>query len=252
MLTHSYGNCVPFDSSSLDSETPCDDLFEQGVDYVYISNNREGGDLRSYLRFFESAIFAFKIAPDRCKREGKLLMCHYFLPPCGNSTVFEPPTSVCEVVCNYVRSLCPAAYIGAVDYFQQEHNVSLNCSNTGEYLETLPHCCSDVGVDVRTIDSTDPDSSSDGLVTGVATAVGALVVVIIVVVVVVVTVAYMMIRKRKPFQQKMFEEPNFFIRYLKFLFLCWHEFLNSFTAFTMPTLAIITFLYITIFFAMLY
>ena len=62
-----------------------------------------------------------------------------------------------------------------------------------------------------TIDS--KDSSSDGLVIGVATAVGALVVVIIVVVIVIVAVAYMMTRKRKLLQQKTFEEPDFLGRY---------------------------------------
>ena len=65
-----------------------------------------------------------------------------------------------------------------------------------------------------TIDSKDPDSSSDGLVTGVATAVGALVMVIIVVVIVVAAVVYIMTRKRKLLQQRVFEEPDFLGRYL--------------------------------------
>ena len=55
-----------------------------------------------------------------------------------------------------------------------------------------------------TIDSKDPDSTSDGLVTGVATAVGTLVVVIIVVVIVVAAVVYIMTRKRKLLQQRVF------------------------------------------------
>ena len=68
-----------------------------------------------------------------------------------------------------------------------------------------------------TIDSKDPDSSSDGLVAGVATAVGALVMVIIVVVIVLAAVAYMMTRKRKLLQQKTFEEPDFLTRYMYFI-----------------------------------
>ena len=60
-----------------------------------------------------------------------------------------------------------------------------------------------------TIDFKDPESSSDGVVAGVATAVGALFVVIIVV------VAYMMTRKRRLLQQKIFEEPS--PRYFKIL-----------------------------------
>ena len=61
------------------------------------------------------------------------------------------------------------------------------------------------------------DSSSDGLVAGVATAVGALVVVIIVVVIVVAAVVYIMMRKCKHLQQRDFEEPDFLGRYLLFL-----------------------------------
>ena len=78
-VTHSYGNCVPFDSSSLDSGTVCDDLFQQGIDYVYIPYTREGGDLTSFLMLIQSANLAFAFVPDRCKREVQLILCHYFL-----------------------------------------------------------------------------------------------------------------------------------------------------------------------------
>ena len=141
--------------SHLTLGTPCDDLFQQGVDYVYIPNTRTGGDLRSYLRFFRDTDLAFQLAPDKCKREAQLVLCHHFLPPCGNSTVFEPPTSVCKDVCNYLRSLCLVEYEFVLDYFQQRPGLLLagltliNCSNTGEYIEPLPHCCSDVGIDIR-------------------------------------------------------------------------------------------------------
>ena len=82
-------------------------------------------------------------------------------------------------------------------------------------LVSDPECMSSaiLPTPTPTIDSKDPDSSSDGLVTGVATAVGALVMVIIVVVVVVATVVYMT-RKRKLLQQRVFEEPDFLGRYL--------------------------------------
>ena len=63
------------------------------------------------------------------------------------------------------------------------------------------------------------DSSSDGLVTRVATAVGALVVVIIVVVVLVMAIAYMMMRKRKFLQEKqIFEGADSLRRYVLYVF----------------------------------
>ena len=154
-FTHSYGNCVPYDLSSASLGTPCDELFQQGVDYVYMPYTRVGGQLSPYLSFFEDTHIAFQLAPDRCKRQTQLAMCHYFLPPCGNSTVFKPPTSVCDDICNHLFDLCPAEFEFALQYFEQRPGLVqaglsfINCSNTGEYLEPLPYCCSDVGVSIR-------------------------------------------------------------------------------------------------------
>ena len=62
------------------------------------------------------------------------------------------------------------------------------------------------------------NSNSDGLVTGVATAIGALVVVIVVVVVLVTAVVYMM-RKRKFLQEKqIIEEADSRRRYVLYVF----------------------------------
>ena len=91
--------------------------------------------------------------------------------------------------------------------------------DSGE-LVSDPECMSSAILPTPTpsIDSEDPNSSSDGLVTGVATAVGALVVVIIVVVVLVTAVAYMM-RKRKFLQEKqIIEEADSRRRYVLYIF----------------------------------
>ena len=83
-----------------------------------------------------------------------------------------------------------------------------------------PECMSSAILPTPTpsIDSEYPNSSSDGLVTGVATTVGALVVVIIVVVVLVTAVVYMM-RKRKFLQEKqIIEEADSRRRYVLYIF----------------------------------
>ena len=105
------------------------------------------------------------------------------------------------------------------------HNSACTVLDESGELVSDPGCMSSaiLPTPTPTIDSKDPDSSSDGLVTGVATAVGALVMVIIVVVVVVATIAYMMMRKRRLLQQKIFEEPDFLKRY--FIILYWHVYL---------------------------
>ena len=94
--SYRYGNCVPYNSSSLSRGTPCDDLYIQDVDSVFIPYRRAGGNLEYFLSFVGDAELVFKFVPEICKDETKLVICHYFLLTCGNSTVFEPPTSICE------------------------------------------------------------------------------------------------------------------------------------------------------------
>ena len=146
-----YGNCVPYNSSSL---TPCDDLYIQDVDHVFIPYNRGGGDLEYFLSFVGDAELVFSFAPEICRDEAKAIICPYFLPPCGNSTVFEPPTSICEATCNYLRSLCPNEWEKVSQFMETQLFLTkngftmINCSNTGEYLPPS-HCCEDLGIEIR-------------------------------------------------------------------------------------------------------
>ena len=149
-----YGNCVPYDTSSLRRGIPCDDLYTQNVDYVFIPRNRAGGDLEHFLDFVSDSELVFSFAPEICRDEVKLLICHYLLPPCGNPTVFEPPTSICEDTCNYTRTLCPMEW-ELVGQFLEDRPIFaingftiINCSNTGEYLPPS-HCCEDLGIEIR-------------------------------------------------------------------------------------------------------
>ena len=119
---------------------------------MFIPFDRAKGALEKYLNFVKRAHFAFDLAPEICQHEAKLVFCHYFLPPCGNSTLFEPPTSVCEDTCNYTRSLCPEEwelvrnFVNVQPSYLENGFTMINCSNTGEYLDPLSHCCLDLGI----------------------------------------------------------------------------------------------------------
>ena len=147
-----FGNCVPF--KIRERGTPCDDFYTPEVDHVYISDRRTGGNIDKYLDFIELSDVIIDTIPDKCVYIALKVLCHYYLPPCGNSTFFEPPTSVCMEPCNHLAEICPLEWERLVAFFEHE-DISLkkngltliNCSNTGEYLD-LPHCCSDVGVDI--------------------------------------------------------------------------------------------------------
>ena len=131
-------------------ETLCDGLYTPGVDHVYIPYRRQDVALITLLE--NAAAFRERV-PDKCLDPAIRVFCHYYLPPCGNTTLFEPPTSVCMEVCNYLGDLCPSEWEQAVTFFEVNealfYEAFINCSNTGEYLDPNPYCCSDVGVDIR-------------------------------------------------------------------------------------------------------
>ena len=121
---------------------------------MYVSNDRVGGNVKRYIGFFDDTQLAFDLVPQVCIEEARLVLCQYFLPPCGNSTVFEPPKSVCGGVCDHLRSLCSEEYDKIKAYFDSRSDLvdlgftMINCSNTGQYLD-FPHCCSDLDIEIR-------------------------------------------------------------------------------------------------------
>ena len=88
--------------------------------------------------------------------EVREVLCHYYLRPCGNATVFELPTSVCEDVCKHLENLCPEV-VREIDIFFETNKeilapyglTMINCSNTGDYLPPIHHCCTSLGIDIR-------------------------------------------------------------------------------------------------------
>ena len=133
----------------------CDAIYTPGVDYIYVSYQRTGGDLDTYRNIIEVAAgLLIALFRDECRDLAIRILCHYFLPPCGNSTTFKPPTSVCMETCNNLRETCPNEWNLALAYFEENENDArsngatfINCSDTGEYINPLPHCCSNLGID---------------------------------------------------------------------------------------------------------
>ena len=149
-----FGNCVPF--KIIGEGSPCDPLYTPGVDYIYVSNRRTNGDYDRYIEIVDDSRLILNIIPEECVDVAFKVLCHFFLPPCGNSTHFEPPTSVCSESCNYLRSVCPDAWDRIVAHFRDNDFwlrplglTYINCSHSGEFIYPLPHCCSDVGVEIR-------------------------------------------------------------------------------------------------------
>ena len=150
-----YGNCVLYRHP--ETENFCDKLFMRGVDHVYIPRKRNSGRFSALIAFISgiTPLIHNPATNAKCLDMIDRLLCHYYVPPCGNSTVFEPPTPVCPHVCNYITEICEDAW---EEIFKMAQNVDeylapkgltlINCSNPSEYLPPVPHCCSNLGIDI--------------------------------------------------------------------------------------------------------
>ena len=136
--------------------TPCDHLYESGVDYVYVPRNRTKGNYRKLMELMHNVGFFYHNLFDECLDSGLHLLCHFYLPPCGNSTHFEPPAAVCPSACRIPSLECPDEWARVVNVFQDNDAIInaeglylINCSDTGEHLHPVPHCCHNAGINTR-------------------------------------------------------------------------------------------------------
>ena len=148
-----HGNCVPYRQQDLPSI--CDRFYTSGVDFVYDPYERDG-DIYTLLRSLNRILLLIQSTLEDCNGPIVEVLCHFWFPPCGNTSVVKSPTSVCEEACRYVFGLCSEQWQEILDMVEENGFItgdsglsSINCSNTGEYLEPLPHCCSYVGVEIR-------------------------------------------------------------------------------------------------------
>ena len=127
------------------------------MDYVYIPRkgdvtianyNRELSTISEVKDIWKGAGFV-----DECIEPTTQIICKYYLPSCGNSTHFEPPTSVCRTECHIQSQMCPIHWSTFVNKFNWSGAAPINCSNTGEIIYPLPHCCSNVGMDIVVYDT---------------------------------------------------------------------------------------------------
>ena len=133
------------------NSTVCDDLYKVGVDYVYLPN--DGNFLKildDIVRFGEYFLESF----NDCYEQARRVFCHYYLPPCGNSTHFISPTSVCPNNCKQIDEKCPDEWDVLVNDFKfvLESGITqiIDCNFSGEHLAPLPSCCEDYNTGIYT------------------------------------------------------------------------------------------------------
>ena len=147
-----YGVCEPYAGLA----DPCNSLFRAGVDYIYIPHTRTFGNQRRLSVYMNDTRLSLRFLPEQCRDVTIKLLCTFYLIPCGNSTVFQPPVSVCSEQCFHLRNdLCPNEWELVLGYFNANPWLIdlglafIDCNNTGLILEPLPYCCTDAGVTLR-------------------------------------------------------------------------------------------------------
>ena len=75
------------------------------------------------------------------------VLCHYYLPPCGNTTYPAPPSSICQEECQMVHKKCRRTW-DAVLLILHIGGIKplIDCTDTSELIFPVPHCCTGAGL----------------------------------------------------------------------------------------------------------
>ncbi len=147
-----YGRCVPYVRPSTGG--PCDSLFEEGVDYIFLPFTRANGSLRIINDRLDEFVFALELINEPCLTAAVYSICNFIYPPCGTSTQFSPPPAMCTDDCLIVtEDICKTEFVTLRKYFFESVPSSMealgldviNCSDPGQFIDPLPHCCFGAG-----------------------------------------------------------------------------------------------------------
>jgi len=148
-LPPSYGVCEAYAGEA----AQCNSVFRQGIDYIYIPYTRTSADQHRLSSLINDTTIVIDLLPVQCIPVAIKVLCTFYFIPCGNSTVFQPPVSVCSEECFHLRNdLCPNQWERALAYFAGRPDLIarglnlIDCNNSGQILEPLSHCCVNAGV----------------------------------------------------------------------------------------------------------
>ena len=123
----------------------CSDALRLGTDYVFISNTL-GTQTNIGTALDKVSPLLMTSGDKECLQQVYKVICHYYLPPCGNTT-HHPllPSSLCQEECSHVQSSCPTLWQAATAALSGFYSF-INCSSTSQLLFPLPNCCTGAGI----------------------------------------------------------------------------------------------------------
>ncbi|CAI8033836.1 Hepatocyte growth factor receptor, partial [Geodia barretti] len=136
----SYGECSVYKSET----GVCDDVVRPDIDKVYASYRL--GDQSTIAQLLHNNIKDNGTDQNEyCMKQVLRALCHFYLPPCGNSTHLAPPSSICQEQCQMVQETCHTTWSTLLSAFDSVDLV-IECNDTSALLFPVPHCCTDAGL----------------------------------------------------------------------------------------------------------
>ena len=143
-ILHSYGECSIYKSETV----VCVGVRTFGIDSVYATSvlgdqSTIAALLDQHIRKVETTVISDH--DEECVKQVFRVLCHFYLPPCGNTTHQAPPSSVCQEECQMVQDKCRATW-DSVLLTLSDLDLILNCNDTSTLLFPVPHCCTGAGL----------------------------------------------------------------------------------------------------------
>ena len=161
---YSYGEYSVYEAHA----EVCGSILKKGVDIVYAKSSL--GNQTVIADFLNKKIRDITESGDdeNCIKMMYKVLCHYYLPPCGNTTHPAPPSSICQEECQMVQDKCKDTWNAALlALYQMDIKPILGCSDTSNVLFPIPHCCTEAGLSMTAVSTTPTVSLVVGTVVGV-------------------------------------------------------------------------------------
>ena len=146
----------------------CNHLLRLGVDFVYVSN-KLGGSQNNISTLLKDKIQSVKdiIATHDmdCVDHVYRVICHYYLPTCGNFTHSILPSSLCQEECIYVQDNCQDTWqVVKLAFIDPQF---IDCDDTSHLIFPLPNCCTGLGIELPSSTSPETHTEIAGIVIGI-------------------------------------------------------------------------------------
>ena len=131
----SYGECAIYKSAT----AVCNDVLQLEIDYVYARSTLADQSIISQI--LNDFIADFATQPnENCVKQVYRILCHFYLPTCGNATHPASPSSICQEDCYRVQTHCLKTWSDVASAINNTLPFP-NCNDTSAILYPIQHCC---------------------------------------------------------------------------------------------------------------